>query len=253
MIIQGDIESLRTQNVEDFKSFGALSPLLLAVLHEQEAVLDYLLQLNFLDVNLPDPEEGLTPLHLACHLENLNMISSLLEARADPNVLTLNGESALWFAASSGSINSIALLWRKGAKIDVQVEGDTPVMLATREDNLEVLTQLVMLKADLTKKNEQNLTVTELAASLGRFKLLKFLLINNGDISDTFLQRSAAPFTNGAWPDPIIRDRLVTIKKQAEYFRYVRGLNFFSFFKLEVPVFFTNPPRLSSVLLENTE
>ena len=59
------------------------------------------------DINLPTEDHSLTPLHLAVKVQSEYMVSRLLEAEADPQVMTDNGQTALELAQLNSQIAAL--------------------------------------------------------------------------------------------------------------------------------------------------
>ncbi|WP_395463294.1 DnaJ domain-containing protein [Wolbachia endosymbiont of Cantharis cryptica] len=74
-------------------------------------------QLNIIDVNIW--EDAGTPLHVACELGNLNVISMLLKYRADPNAHRNLKYTPLYYALRKSKNDVAKVLFEQGAKIDV--------------------------------------------------------------------------------------------------------------------------------------
>src|SRR5262249_23675087 len=86
-----------------------------------------------------------TPLLLASRTGNAAVLDTLVAAGADPNSATVNGTTALMFAAASGKADAVKLLLEKGAKVDAKenTRGETALMFAAaagRADGARVLT-----------------------------------------------------------------------------------------------------------------
>ncbi len=75
-------------------------------------------QLNVIDVNIWAEGIG-TPLHIACELENLDVISMLLKYRADPNAHRNLKYTPLYYALGKSKNDVVKVLFEHGAEINV--------------------------------------------------------------------------------------------------------------------------------------
>jgi 8-oxo-dGTP pyrophosphatase MutT (NUDIX family) len=89
------------------------------------------------DCNLPINEKLWTPLHLACFLQNENIIFMILIAGGDPSAVTHKSRSVVHFAAQT-NLNIMNMVLAKLDKLGVKNQalrfrdfnGDTPLMFA---------------------------------------------------------------------------------------------------------------------------
>lgn len=82
--------------------------------------LDYLIKYlkeNKYQVNLQN-NHGITPLIIAIHKNNIEMINTLLLAGADPNIIDLKGKNAMHHAADNGNIDIYEFLEDAGGDIE---------------------------------------------------------------------------------------------------------------------------------------
>jgi ankyrin repeat protein len=94
---------------------------------------------------------ALTPLLLASKSGQASMVSTLLDAGANPNDATTNGTTALMLAAASGSVDSVTALLDRGASINAteSAMGQTALMFASAYDRVPVVDLLVKRGADV--------------------------------------------------------------------------------------------------------
>jgi ankyrin repeat protein len=92
-----------------------------------------------------------TPLVLASKSGHGSMVSTLLEAGANPNDATTNGTTALMLASASGSVDAVAALLDRGASINAteSAMGQTALMFASAYDRAPVVDLLVKRGADV--------------------------------------------------------------------------------------------------------
>lgn len=65
-------------------------------------------------------QSGLTPLHVAAFMGNMNIVMYLLQARASPNCTTVRGETPLHLAARANQTDIIRVLLRNGGQVDAK-------------------------------------------------------------------------------------------------------------------------------------
>lgn len=92
-----------------------------------------------------------TPLLLASKLAQVEMIDTLLEAGAGPNVGTANGTTPLMLAAASGDVKAVELLLDRGADAAAKegAMGQTALMFAAAHGRADVIRLLVARGADI--------------------------------------------------------------------------------------------------------
>ena len=143
----GDVSAIRflLSRGADLASLGHNLDLHAACFHGHWRLCKFLIE-NGADVNVPDPENGETPLHSAlCTSDRLlrdKVLQILLDSGANPNVAAKNGaetagfmrdvrtkgETPLHRAAAFGTENTIQLLLDHRAKIDAKdANGDSPL------------------------------------------------------------------------------------------------------------------------------
>lgn len=105
--------------------------LVLAAQNSRSDVLKFLIH-SGLDVNLRDPDEGVTPLFRAVTSDSLDNLELLLARGADVNARDLAGRTPLWYAATGLNTGPITLLCQHGADVNAQdLRGGTALMHAS--------------------------------------------------------------------------------------------------------------------------
>jgi ankyrin repeat protein len=94
---------------------------------------------------------GFTPLLLASKNGHPLLVSTFLEASANPNDATTNGSTALMLAAASGSADAVSALLDHGASVNAteSAMGQTALMFASAYDRAPVVELLARRGADL--------------------------------------------------------------------------------------------------------
>ncbi len=97
---------------------------------------------------------GLTPLSLAASNANAAMIRLLFSAKADPNFAGPGGETALMTAASLGNVEPLKALLEGGANVNIKdtAAQSTALMIAIREHHPEAAKLLIEHHADVNAR-----------------------------------------------------------------------------------------------------
>lgn len=94
---------------------------------------------NEVNVNVRN-SRGMTPLHLAVHLESIEIIKYLVSVGADVNAKNDEGVTPLHLAVRTGNIEILTFLLSNGANVHVENnEKLTPLDLAILKNNIEIL------------------------------------------------------------------------------------------------------------------
>ncbi|KAL4804549.1 ankyrin repeat-containing domain protein [Aspergillus unguis] len=121
------------------------TPLILAVRHGHQDVVDILLHCSDADPNLVD-DDGLSPLSIASELGNSGIVQSLLSTRnVDPNLAGLDGLSPIMYAARAGHCEVMNLLLAEG-RADPNFttpKSQTALKLAVANGSVDVLRLLL--------------------------------------------------------------------------------------------------------------
>lgn len=96
----------------------------------------------------PKTNKDETPLHLAAEGGQLDIVSTLLEAKTPLNTQSISGETALHLATKKGDFDTIRTLLEAGADVDITNQiGQTPLDVALRNQNARVVNLLKEHKA----------------------------------------------------------------------------------------------------------
>jgi len=130
---------------------------------------------NGLPLNTQD-YDGLAPIHISISaiqknsmLEESREILKYLSSKADINVADINGVSALHFASELGDLESIRVLIQYGAWINIKDhQGENALFYAVRGGNHEVIRALVEeFNINMEMLNEDDENVFDLCKSIG--------------------------------------------------------------------------------------
>src|SRR2546422_3609061 len=142
-------------------------------------------------------DTGATPLHYAAEHGYLAVVKLLLEHKADVNAKARTGRTPLFAAADFNRLEVVKLLLTHQADPGVKASDETPLGMAMRNQNPEMMKALLAAGADVNVKgvfidrgylreNEpQRFLVAALAyaASIGNVELVKWLLQNKADVN----------------------------------------------------------------------
>ena len=123
--------------------------------------------------------EGVTALSGACYIEDLELMSLLLEHGADPDLLLSDDTaSLLWCTARDGKTKTAELLLQHGAQVNfVAKDRDnyTPLHTAAAKGHGEMVSLLLQHGADTTAKTEGGKSAADLASSFERQDVVEIL------------------------------------------------------------------------------
>ena len=137
---------------------------------------------------------GVTPLSLACANGNTELVEMLLTAGADPNTTLHGGETVLMTAARSGRIGPVKALLKRGAKVDAKDRrGQTALMWAAADGHTAVVELLLNAGADFrTPLPDSGFTPLFFAVREGRTEVARVLLKAGADVNDTLQPRKTS-------------------------------------------------------------
>ena len=149
-----------------------------------DEILGMFLQRKDIELN-GQSRRGETPLYQAIQRKRISAAKMLLDAGADPNVLTDDKICALSWAAAEGSEESIELLLKKPSiQLDIPDKlGKTPLLRAADAGHTKCIRMLLDKGANVKCADEQGRTALSLAAVKGHKVVAKILLKNNAEIN----------------------------------------------------------------------
>lgn len=129
--------------------------------------------------------DGSTALLHAAYLNDVDLVTALLDAGADPNVRNMYGAFALSEAAQNGSGEIVALLLKHGADANMSnLEGETALMVAARSGALQAAEALLEHGADVNaREGWGGQTALMWAAAQGQPEMLKLLVKHDADVN----------------------------------------------------------------------
>jgi ankyrin repeat protein len=137
---------------------------------------------------------GVTPLSLACENGNTEFVDLLLAGGADANTTLRGGETVLMTAARTGKIGPVKALLARGAKVDAKEKrGQTALMWAAAEGHAAVVKLLLEAGADFrTPLPDSGFTPLFFAAREGRTEVVRALLAAGADVNETMQPRKSS-------------------------------------------------------------
>ncbi|CAE7330124.1 ANK1 [Symbiodinium sp. CCMP2592] len=127
--------------------------------------------------------DGRTPLHYAVVNKYLQILEFLLQHKADPNAMDQDGRTPLQDAAKEGHLEAVELLLRNGSDPNtMDKSGQMPLMGAANGGHLKVVELLLKNKADPNAMDQHfGRTPLQDAANGGHLKVVELLLKNKAD------------------------------------------------------------------------
>ena len=134
---------------------------------------------------------GVTPLSLACQNGNASIVEILLECGADPNTTLRGGETAVMTAARTGKPGPVNALLKRGADVNVKERrGQTALMWAASEGHAEVVDLLIKAGADTyATLPDSGFNAFFFAARDGRADVIRTLIKAGADVNGTMQPR----------------------------------------------------------------
>jgi len=129
---------------------------------------------------------GVLPLSLACQNGNTEIVELLLAAGADANTTLRGGETALMTAARTGKIGPVKALLARGADANAKERrGQTALMWAAADGHADVVQALLKAGADQTTLENSGFTPLFFAVREGRAEAAQVLLAAGADVNAT--------------------------------------------------------------------
>lgn len=130
------------------------------------------------EINRKDTKYSLTPLHMAAWKGHPDVLRLLLDRGSDLNAREVDNETALFYAAASDSVESVALLLDRGAdlKDDKSRVGNSVLWLAVERNRYPVAKYLIEKGADSGFRKDRGMTLLHLAAWRGGPEMIDLLV-----------------------------------------------------------------------------
>ena len=129
------------------------------------------------DLDAIHPDQGSTALYLAALRGEKTMVSTLLEAGANPDAGNVGGLTGLGAAAHAGHADVLAMILDAGASVDLLNQAEeTALFAAARAGHSEMVAKLKVAGADLRLKGKDGQTALHVAAGAGHASAAAALL-----------------------------------------------------------------------------
>ena len=116
--------------------------------------------------------------------ENHEMVVDvLLRHGVDPSSPNSGGIRPIHWAVTNGSIPIFKALSARGARIDIQTDGETLLHIAVRRNDQPLVETLIQLGTDVDKPDNAGRTPLTVAAGGGLLEMMELLLANGADMT----------------------------------------------------------------------
>eukprot|EP00401_Gymnodinium_catenatum_P002559 CAMPEP_0117515090 /NCGR_PEP_ID=MMETSP0784-20121206/30401_1 /TAXON_ID=39447 /ORGANISM="" /LENGTH=916 /DNA_ID=CAMNT_0005310897 /DNA_START=36 /DNA_END=2783 /DNA_ORIENTATION=+ len=126
--------------------------------------------------------QGWTPLMHAASSGHTATVRRLIDARADPEVFTAEGDNALLLAIDEGYVDVVKYLVEVGVNLKAFSGGDTALHTACAAGHLEIVRFLMESGEDKEATTDEGLTPLHLATMEGRVEVMRYLLEARTDL-----------------------------------------------------------------------
>jgi ankyrin repeat protein len=128
---------------------------------------------------------GVTALSMACVNGNGELVELLLNAGADPNTKLTGGETVLMTAARTGKVAPVKALLARGADVNAKErKGQTALMWAAAEGNTDVVNLLLKAGAEYRQPLDNGFTPFLFAVREGRLDVVRRLIKEGVDVNE---------------------------------------------------------------------
>ena len=181
---------------------SGMSLLHFAVLKKQDGIITYLLKVRACTPRTQIEKTGASPLFDAARMGTYDMVKSLVNYGADPNVATKTGLTPLHQAAARGNLDMVKDLVQAGAEVNAVAEnGRTPVFYAAERGKASTVNFLLEKKAEINLADKEGITPLHLAAASGNVALVKFLVSKKANFAATAKDGTTVLISGAKYPE----------------------------------------------------
>ena len=168
----------------------------IAIQKERHEVLKTLLELNA-DPNILNTYKE-TPLMVSCQNGNVTAVDILLSYNADIGRVNVKGWNALMESVAGNQISIVKILLQNGANVNSKRNGTCPISIAAKRGSLDMITLLLDFGCTLHFPKSTDCHPLLLASAEGHLDVVKFLVSNKVDVnvSDSL---AWTPLTHASW------------------------------------------------------
>lgn len=170
-----------------------ISPLMLAAMNGHTQAVRFLIEAGS-DVNSQIETNRNTALTLACFQGRADVVSLLLDKKANIEHRAKTGLTPLMEAASGGYDQVGRILLERGADenaLPVPTTKDTALTIAAEKGHFKFVELLIQYGAHLEAKNKKGCTALWLACNAGHFDVVQTLVLNNADADSCDSRRTS--------------------------------------------------------------
>jgi len=122
-----------------------------------------------------------------------NNFAEIKECKADQNKQNKHGDSALHWAVRLNNLEMLSMLIQQDAKKDLQTnKGKTALFIAAEEGCLEAARILIAADADLEIKNQKGHTALDVAVQNNNLAIIEFLVAEGADVDQGAIHVAAS-------------------------------------------------------------
>lgn len=132
------------------------------------------------DLHRCETAQGSSPLLMAANVGNPEVVKTLLEAGADPEIKGIFGQTPLIRAVIEEHFEVLALLLEYGCLLDRRDDsGNTALMHAVEDGQLEMVKAIIYAGVDVSLKNEAGMGLLQIAEASEQSAVARFLKQHN--------------------------------------------------------------------------
>jgi ankyrin repeat protein len=151
--------------------------------------------------------DGMTALHWAAHLDDLETTKLLVKSGANAKAANRYTVTPLSLACTNGNGDLVKLLLEAGADANTTVAGgETVLMIAARTGKPDCVKALLTHKADVNAKERRGQTAMMWAAAEGHAEVVELLMAAGGDFRTPLAESGFTPLhfaVRQGWPEVV--------------------------------------------------